>query len=111
VRLTRTIDTDHYNTDKGAEKASEREERQVKVSIKSVFTDQVWEGELEPPAELETARSVLEWLFRRFNRVDEEDVQRLEDAGFTQPSMSVGDEVTMDGDRWVVNTLGFSEVH
>lgn len=80
----------------------------VKVAVTSVFTRQRWEGEvkIDVPAE-GSPQEKLDRLFRFFNRVDEADVVRLEEIGFRQPSMSMGDLVELDGETWTVAAFGF----
>jgi hypothetical protein len=78
------------------------------VKITSVFTGDTWQGEVDlPRVPAERASENLELLFRLFNRVDERDTTRLDDIGYTLPSMSVGDRVEVDGVAWRVEPLGF----
>lgn len=65
----------------------------------------------------ELSKAVVGFLtnvFRRTNRVDEEDVKRLDAAGYDLPSLSVGDIVIVDNTEGVrvaysVEMFGFSE--
>jgi hypothetical protein len=68
-----------------------------------------WEGAL--PLESRTTEGQLEEVFRLFNRVTEEDVTRLHRMGYTLPSLSVGDTVTINGDqRYRVAPVGWEEL-
>jgi hypothetical protein len=82
----------------------------VKVSVESYFTGQLWEGEVDVPSHY-SVPECLEFLFRFFNRASDEDNDRLEKIGFKQPSMSVGDMITLEGvqNYKVINT-GFKLV-
>lgn len=70
-----------------------------------------------PDKDGELSKQVVGFLsnvFRRTNRVDEEDVARLEEAGYELPSLSVGDIVIVDnadGVRvaYLVKIAGFAE--
>ena len=81
------------------------------IAITSVFTGQRWEGslDLELGNDANTEQK-LDRLFRLFNRVTDEDAERLEKIGFRQPSMSVGDVVEVDGQRYEVAPIGFKRV-
>lgn len=52
----------------------------------------------------------LDTLFRTFNRVDDEDYDRLDRIGYKLPSLSVGDLITVDGVTSRVDSLGFTKV-
>lgn len=58
-----------------------------------------WEGE----APVETPEDA----FRFFNVVEPGDDERLRALGYRLPSLSVGDEVTLDGTAYVVAPVGF----
>lgn len=61
-----------------------------------------WTGEVE-------ARD-LEDIFRIFNRVDDEDCERLDEIGYHLPSLSVGDVVSYDGTYKIVAFAGFKDI-
>jgi hypothetical protein len=66
----------------------------MQVTVTSNFTGESWTGDvpgLDPATE--NCMAINERLFRFFNRVDQVDCDRLEDLGYTLPSMSVGDVV------------------
>jgi hypothetical protein len=71
-----------------------------------------WRGELSlSPANPEDA---LEIVYRFLNRVDEGDHERMAEVGYTLPSLSMGDFVTLhlpDYPRtWRVASVGFEPV-
>lgn len=66
-----------------------------------------WEGEVE--LKPDTPHFQLEQVFRLFNRVEQADVQRLRDIGYTLPSLSTGDHVTLDGVRWRCCAVGWKQ--
>lgn len=76
------------------------------VVVESWFTGKTWRGEVEVVPD-EDPIGELEQLFRYFNRVEPEDNTRLERIGFHQPSMSVGDMIELDGERWKCSSVGF----
>lgn len=87
----------------------------MKVRIFSHFNGTTWEGEVPEEAlalEDEPVRNndVNEALFRLFNRVDMDDVRRLEGWGYRLPSLSVDDTVTWAGCTWRVADVGFELV-
>jgi hypothetical protein len=59
------------------------------VVVESHWHDERWEGEIPAPPQGSTTLATLEYLFRYFNRVDEEDGPRLSAIGYTLPSLSV----------------------
>ena len=78
------------------------------VVITSVLTGESWRGDVDTGLpEDAPVEHKLERLFRLFNRVDEEDVTRLEMIGYRQPSMSCGDTIDLDGQTWKVSACGF----
>lgn len=86
--------------------AVEREEGgAMKLTIWSHFEGKTWTGEI--PGTFEDGS--LDVIFRLFNRVEEGDAERLEAWGYTLPSLSVGDRVTVAGQRFVVMPIGFEE--
>lgn len=82
------------------------------VRIWSHFVDGVWEGDVPSHyfSDVTNKLDMCEIVFRLFNCVDEEDVARLDLWGYTLPSLSVDDRVTIDGQTWQVAGLGFTEV-
>lgn len=58
------------------------------------YNSTTWQGWVDLP-ENETDAEQLERIFRLFNRVTEEDVERLAAQGYELPSLSVGDQVTL----------------
>jgi hypothetical protein len=92
----------------------------MKLTIWSHFEGQTWEGEI-PDGEaseplfggtITTDRdAVLEYVFRLFNRVQQEDVERLDALGYELPSLSTGDRVTLpDGSVWHCASIGWEQV-
>lgn len=75
------------------------------LKITSFFTGQTWEGRVELSGE--TPEQQLEDAWRVFNRVEAGDHERLEEVGFVQPSMSMGDEIVLNGTTYIVATVGF----
>lgn len=57
-----------------------------------------------------TNAEVNEHIFRKFNRVDEEDAAYLDKIGYELPSLSVGDVIVYGGNAFIVKTTGFIEV-
>lgn len=76
------------------------------LAIKSIFTGEVWRGSLELPSDDQAA---LGKIFRLFNRVDDEDIDRLEKIGYRLPSLSVGDRVDLDSARYWANSVGWTK--
>ncbi len=76
-----------------------------KIQIKSVFTGERWQGELELP---EDDQEALTRISRLFSRVNEEDITRLEEIGYRLPSISVGDRVDLDNERYWANDVGWT---
>lgn len=79
------------------------------VVIHSGITDEKWEGEVP----IEPNRHPIftnEELFRFFNRVDEDDTERLQALGYRLPSLSVGDTIVWNDRAWQVTDIGFMEV-
>lgn len=76
------------------------------------YEEITWEGEVDlrpfmrPGAEA-TSAALLEAVFRAFNRVEIEDNDRLEEIGYRLPSLSVGDAVEINGDRWRCKSVGW----
>lgn len=68
----------------------------------------VWSGDV--PLADDVREAQLEVIFRLFNRVEQRDVDFLEEIGYRLPSLSVGDEVTIDGEIWTVAPVGFERV-
>ena len=87
------------------------------VSIQAVIHGRpsiLWHGDVElpegahlRPREEWSDEAINEYLFRYFNRVDEEDGDRLKDADFELPSMSVGDLLHWGSKTWRVSGTGF----
>lgn len=82
------------------------------VWIYSHFHGQTWEGEVTWPegVQEDNDQIVLECIFRYFNRVDEDDAERLNKLGFDMPSLSMGDEVGFNGKRWRCEAIGWSQI-
>jgi hypothetical protein len=51
---------------------------------------------------------LLDWLFRQFNRVDDNELISL--LGIRTPSLSVGDAVEIDGRKYNCAGIGWEEV-
>lgn len=64
----------------------------------------IWNGEIEEED------AYLDVIFRRFNRVTEEDCYWLGEVGYRLPSLSVGDRVTLAGKTWECRPAGWAEV-
>lgn len=77
-----------------------------RIEIISAFTHDRWQGIVDL-GEGENDRK-LERAFRMFNRISDEDAERLEDIDFNQPSMSAGDRVILNGDAFECEAIGFS---
>jgi hypothetical protein len=82
----------------------------MKLSIFSHWKAERWTGEIPDPASDVEKRNVLEYVFRYFNRVDPGDGLRLEEIGYLLPSLSIDDEVEIDGRVWRCAPLGWVEV-
>jgi hypothetical protein len=67
-----------------------------------------WSGDVNLNGQ--TSDSVLEHIFRLFNRVSDEDASRLAKWDYKLPSLSVGDIVTMEGNHYLVCGMGFKKV-
>lgn len=52
----------------------------------------------------------LDDIFRQFNRVTEEDVERLDKMGFKGHSLSVSDVVKADGQMFYCDSWGWKEI-
>jgi hypothetical protein len=52
---------------------------------------------------------LLDWLFREFNRVDDNELISI--LGITTPSLSVGDEVEIDGRKYSCAGIGWERVN
>jgi hypothetical protein len=78
--------------------------------IESHWRGEVWEGDVVLPTTGESVEHVLEVVFRLFNRVDEGDGEKLAAIGYTLPSLSVGDHVTVFGQRWHCAPVGWELV-
>jgi hypothetical protein len=78
----------------------------VKIISYQSDPEKTWEGDIPLPE----GRSRLEAIFRFFNRVDDADVGRLDSLGYFLPSLSVGDQVALDGRTYEVEGVGFTEV-
>jgi len=87
----------------------------MRLTIYSHFEGKTWTGDAAI-RDHENEYRVLERIFAAFNRVDDDDVVRLERIGYRLPSLSVGDRVTFvsgsrrDGRTYVVENVGFSEI-
>lgn len=69
-----------------------------------------WSGEVALPAG-STPEEKCERVFRDFNRVTEEDCERLDRIGYDLPSLSVNDTITfVDGSTYRVLPIGFERV-
>jgi hypothetical protein len=81
----------------------------MKLSIFSHWQAERWTGEIPDPAS-DYKGDVLEYVFRYFNRVERGDGAKLEAIGYVLPSLSVNDEVEIDGRVWRCAPLGWIEV-
>lgn len=97
------------------------------VSVQAILhgrTPIVWMGEIEPKDLAEVCGGspedhtpglrpdldLCESFFRYFNRVDESDLDRLAEIGYTQPSLSVGDLIAWDHVTYRVAGSGFEKL-
>lgn len=84
-----------------------------KVTVWSAFAAAAIErgaGKYKAPdwsGDVDVANPDDAWRF--FNRIDRADSQRLAGVGYTLPSLSVGDLLTIDGTTYLCRPLGFSE--
>lgn len=78
------------------------------VEITSAFSREKWAGVIELSDPKATEYEKLEEIFRYFNRLDDEDAARLRDINFTQPSLSAGDRVVLNGHAYQCDVTGFS---
>lgn len=62
-------------------------------------TDPTWTGEVNT--------TDLDEIWRLFNRVSTEDNKRLRDMGYTLPSLSMGDVITINGEHHALGAIGF----
>jgi hypothetical protein len=77
----------------------------MRVRIVSHWEGRTWEGDVPPAPE---GMTVLEHVFRYFNRVDQADIDRLDELDYQLPSLSVSDVVTIDdGPRWRCAGVGW----
>jgi len=74
------------------------------VVVESHWRDERWEGEIPGPP---PGQTTLEYLFRFFIVVDEGDREKLLSIGYTLPSLSVDDHVTVFGKRWRCENTGW----
>src|SRR5688572_26158718 len=100
----------------------------VKVRIVSLFAlansegdGFAWEGsvdeavlrELSPVTDLDNPLGKAQALYRYFNRVNQDDTERLESVGYRYPSLSVGDLLCWwEGETvrcYTVASIGFTE--
>lgn len=80
-----------------------------------------WRGDLDLDRNL-SPEANLEVVFRAFNRVDQNDHERMAELGYLLPSLSVGDYVTLHLDgtgpqgpiteprTWHCRSMGFEEI-
>src|SRR3954451_19528413 len=69
-----------------------------------------WSGEISDTYSMGPSDEALERIFRHFNRVTDEDAERLQRMDYKLPSLSVGDIVTMEGTHYLVCGMGFKAV-
>ena len=81
---------------------------ELEVGIFSHWTGERWSGVLDLPDADRTRQ--LEYLFRAFNRVTDDDNARLEGIGYRLPSLSMGDGVVIEGEVWVCRAFGWARV-
>jgi len=62
-----------------------------------------------PPFQKECSdETILKWVFRQFNRVDDNELVSI--LGLPVPSLSMGDYVALDDRLYKVDFVGFTEV-
>jgi hypothetical protein len=81
----------------------------MKLSIWTHWEGRSWSGEI-PDAPTARTETMLEYAFRWFNRVDEGDHERMAAVGYDLPSLSAGDVVTLDGERWLCAPTGWERL-
>lgn len=79
------------------------------ITIWSHWENKTWEGDLDDLAGL-TVREALDYIFRYFSRVDDDDHHWLLALGYDLPSLSVDDIVTIDGVSWRCAGVGWERV-
>ncbi len=71
-----------------------------------------WRGELpiQPYTKDETLDDELinNLIYRKLNRVTEQDCEWLDKVGYDLPSLSIGDVIVRQGTSWRVDGIGFS---
>lgn len=66
--------------------------------------DCVWSGDID-------CDTSLDGIYRRFNRVDEDDCEFLDEIGFTGHSMSVSDIIDLEDHMYYCDTFGWVELN
>jgi hypothetical protein len=89
----------------------------AEITIRSVWAERAerdettWTGTIDLARRVdESTEETLERIFRLFNRVTPADGEYLSRIGYRLPSLSEGDEVTIDGETWRVGMVGFEQV-
>lgn len=82
------------------------------ITIFSTMSGKQWKGEVEPQWIIAPdAEGEMERIFRLFNRVEQEDCDRLEGIGYDLPSLSSGDFVQdYNGQWWLCASVGWQKV-
>lgn len=82
------------------------------ITIFSTMSGKQWKGEVEPQWIIAPdAESEMERIFCLFNRVEQEDCERLESIGYELPSLSSGDFVEdYNGQWWLCANVGWVKV-
>lgn len=84
------------------------------ITIRSTWAERAerevttWTGEVE--LREGSTDDQLEQIFRAFNRVTPVDSDRMAAQGYELPSLSEGDQVTLDGVTYEVGIVGFRRV-
>jgi hypothetical protein len=81
--------------------------RRYDVARKNGFSlanyDCVWSGDID-------CDTSLDGIYRRFNRVDEDDCESLSGIGFAGRSMSVSDVIDLEGHMYYCDDFGWIEL-
>lgn len=70
-----------------------------------------WRGDVPDEKVLrQSVEATNDRLFRFFNRVDDEDGERLEQMGYRLPSLTMGDYIAWGGRTYRVLMVGFEDM-
>jgi hypothetical protein len=83
-------------------------EWRMERTAQNLSTDPTWTGDIHTSSRKHT--EALEQIFRLFNRVNDADCERLMATGYTLPSLSAGDIVTIDNEPYLCANIGWIAV-